>query len=72
MLNNHNGTVMRLLKEPNVDVNGKDDSGKTLLIMNMMDLSDPSCVEFTKFLLEKGADPNLTDVQGNSPLLLLT
>jgi ankyrin repeat protein len=71
MLNNHNGTVMRLLKEPNVDVNGKDDQGKTLLIMNMMDLSDPSCVDFTKFLLEKGADPNIKDVQGNCPLLLL-
>jgi ankyrin repeat protein len=71
MLNNHNGTVKRLLQEPGIDVNGKDDKGRTLLSMTMMDISDSSCIEFTKFLLEKGADVNMTDVEGNCPLVLL-
>jgi ankyrin repeat protein len=71
MLNNHIGTVKRLLQEPGIDVNGKDDKGRTLLSFAMMDLSDPSCIDFTKFLLEKGADVNMTDVEGNCPLVLL-
>ena len=70
MLNNHNGTVKRLLLEPNVDVNGKDEQGRTMLMMNMMDVSDPSCIDFTKFLLEKGADPIMSDLHGNTPLNL--
>jgi ankyrin repeat protein len=31
MLNNHFGTVKRLLQEETVDVNGKDDKGRTFL-----------------------------------------
>jgi len=71
MLNNHVGMVKRLLEEPSVDVNGKDDRGRTLLIMNMIDLSEPSCVNFAQFLLDKGADPNIADVDGNTPLHIL-
>jgi len=59
MLNNHTGTVKRLLQEPSVDVNGKDDEGRTLLILTMLELSDQSDVDFAKYLLEKGADPNI-------------
>jgi ankyrin repeat protein len=62
MLNNHIGTVKRLLQEESVDVNGKDDKGRTLLLMTMIDLSEPSCVNFAKYLLDKGADPNIGDL----------
>ena len=51
MLLNHQGTVKRLLEEESVDVNGKDEHGKTLLSMLMADLTDASCVDFAKFLL---------------------
>jgi ankyrin repeat protein len=68
MLNNHIGTVKRLLSEESVDVNGKDDKGRTLLLMTMIDLSEPSCVNFAKYLLDKGADPNIGDLDGNTPL----
>jgi len=40
-----------LLEEESVDVNGKDENGKTLLSMLMIDLTDPSCLDFAKFLL---------------------
>lgn len=36
--------------------------------MNMIDLSEPSCVNFAKYLLDKGADANIADVDGNTPL----
>lgn len=62
MLNNHLGTVKRFLQEENVDVNGKDDKGRTLLSMAMLNLEENNCVEFVKYLLDKGADPNLGDV----------
>lgn len=71
MLNNHLGTVKRLLNEANVDVNGKDDKGRTLLSMAMLNLEEPNCIEFAKFLLEKGADINMGDVDGTRPLHIL-
>jgi len=36
--------------------------------MTMIDLSEPSCVNFAKYLLDKGADPNIGDLDGNTPL----
>lgn len=71
MLNNHLGTVKRLLEEPGVDVNGKDDKGRTLLSMAMLNLEEAGCVEFSKFLLDKGADINLGDINGVTPLHIL-
>jgi ankyrin repeat protein len=71
MLNNHLGTVKRLLKEKVVDVNGKDDKGRTLLSMAMLNLEDSTCVEFAKFLISKGADVNLGDVEFVTPLHIL-
>ncbi len=34
----------------------------------MIDLSKSSCIELTKYLIEKGADPNKSDYSGNRPL----
>lgn len=71
MLNNHLGTVKRFLQEDNVDVNGKDDKGRTLLSMAVLNLEEPGCVDFAKYLLDKGADVNMGDVDKTTPLHIL-
>jgi ankyrin repeat protein len=71
MLNNHKGTVKRLLQEESVDVNGKDDNGRTLLSLAVSSVEEPGSVEFVKYLLDKGADPNLCDVNKKSCLHIL-
>ena len=39
--------------------------------MLMIDLSDASCLEFAKFLLDKSANPNISDLDGNTALHML-
>lgn len=68
MLKNHQGIVKELLKRDDIDVNGKDEKGRTLLTMAICDLSDPTVLDFVKFLIEKGADPSIADVDGNTCL----
>jgi len=63
MLKNHHGCVKRFLEEPNVDVNGKDDKGRTLIMLALCILDDDS-YDFISFLLRKGADPNIADLEG--------
>ena len=58
MLKNHQGCVKRLLEQPNVDVNCKDEKGRTLLLLSLFSMN-PESVEFIKYLLTKGADPNI-------------
>jgi len=36
--------------------------------MACVDLSKPGILDFIKFLLEKGANPNLADLEGKTPL----
>lgn len=67
MLKNHHGCVKRFLEEPNVDVNGKDDKGRTLIMLALCSLDDESH-DFISFLLKKGADPNIADLQGLASL----
>jgi ankyrin repeat protein len=45
MLKNHTGIVKELLKHE-VDVNGKDDKGYTLLHMACVDLTKPDVFDF--------------------------
>ena len=62
MMNNHHGVVKRLLQEPNVDINGKDEKGLTLLLMALMSIDVGGDFNFVKFLIEKGADINMADI----------
>lgn len=39
--------------------------------MAMLNLEEPTCIEFTKFLISKGADVNLGDVSMVTPLHIL-
>lgn len=67
MLKNHHGCVKRFLEEQNVDVNGKDEKGRTLIMLSLLRLDDESH-EFISFLLRKGADPNIADLEGQASL----
>mmetsp|Transcript_30558 Transcript_30558/g.46854 ORF Transcript_30558/g.46854 Transcript_30558/m.46854 type:complete len:84 (+) Transcript_30558:230-481(+) len=58
MLKNHEGCVKALLEYPEVDVNCKDEKGRTLLTLSLLDLRKGT-TDFVKYLLEKGADPNI-------------
>lgn len=67
MLMNHNGCVKRLLEEPGVNVNGKDDKGRTLIMLSLLVLDDDT-KDFVEYLLKKGADPNIADLEGMTTL----
>ena len=67
MLLNHEGCVKKFLGYPEVDVNCVDEGGRTLLTLALLDLGERT-LEFTKYLLQKGADPNKADVDGRATL----
>ena len=67
MLKNHNGCVKRFLEEEKVDVNGKDDKGRSLIMLALFILDEES-YDFVAYLLKKGADPNQVDLEGQSSL----
>lgn len=67
MLLNHEGCVKKFLSYPEVDVNCVDEKGRTLLTTSLLDLNDRT-VEFVKYLIGKGADPNKADVEGQASL----
>lgn len=71
MLMNHVGCVKQLLNYPEIEVNCKDEKGRNLLMLCLYNLNEGS-TEFISFLLEKGADPNMVDIQGRSALHHLT
>jgi ankyrin repeat protein len=62
MLKNHQGIVKSFLKLDSIDVNGKDDQGRTLLTMALVDLTDDDVVDFIKFLISKGANVKTADL----------
>jgi ankyrin repeat protein len=67
MVKHHHGIVKHLLEIEDVDVNCKDDKGRTLLSFALMEINEKS-VEFIKFLLEKGSDPNIIDIESQNAL----
>ena len=67
MLKNHYGCVKKLLEVEDIDVNCKDDKGRTLLSLALFQI-DCESKEFIQFLLAKGANPNLPDLEGNTTL----
>jgi ankyrin repeat protein len=56
-----------LLDEPNVDVNCKDEKGRTLLMLSLVSLNEDS-YDFIKYLLKKGADMSIADLDGQTAL----
>ena len=55
---NHSSIVKELLKSQDINVNSKDDEGRTLLALSMTDINSDS-VEFISMLItDKGADVN--------------
>jgi hypothetical protein len=50
MLKNHKGAVRKLLDQPNVNVNCKDEKGRTLLVLSLISMDDES-KDFIKYLL---------------------
>lgn len=50
-----------------IDVNCKDEQGRTLLTTALLDYTERT-PSFVKYLLEKGADPNIQDIKGQISL----
>ena len=64
MLKNHYGVVKKFLEKDEINVNGKDDNGRTLISLSLMNLTEET-FDFVEFLIkEKGGDPNIADIDG--------
>ena len=70
MMKNQQGCVKKFLGFEGVDVNCKDEKGRTLLTMALCDVTDTTA-DFVKYLLEKGADPNIKDIDGQTSMHFL-
>ena len=53
--------------EPHIDVNVKDEKGRSLIILSLL-VIDKDTHNFIEFQIKKGANVNITDFEGNSPL----
>lgn len=63
MLKGQIGCVKILLEQPGVDVNGKDENGRTLVSQSIEMLTEEGLVQLKYLLTEKNADPNIEDIQ---------
>jgi ankyrin repeat protein len=68
LLKGHSGIVTKLLKKPAIDVNCKDESGRTILSLATQMLSEETLEQMAYLLNEKAADPNIPDLEGNTAL----
>ena len=74
MMKNHFGIINKLLEYPDIDVNCKDDNGRTLLSNAIRNLTEKT-VNFAELIITKHkADISIADLQGNTALhhLMLT
>lgn len=71
MLKNHFGLVKYLLNQPAIDVNCKDEQGRTLISL-AAELTNGEALDYMTYLLrEKKADPNIADINHRVPLYYL-
>jgi ankyrin repeat protein/predicted DNA-binding WGR domain protein len=68
MMKNHYGIINKLLDYPDIDVNCKDDNGRTLLSNSIRILSEKT-VNFARLIIEKHkADITIPDLSGKTAL----
>lgn len=67
-LKGHMGLVDFLLKMPGVDVNFKNDTGQTLVSIACSSSIEKGLVEQVSYILDKGADPMIVDIDGFNSL----
>ena len=60
-----------LMSQDVVNVNCKDENGRTLLSHAMSALSEETLDYILTLIRDKGADPNIPDAKGNTPLMYL-
>ncbi|PAA55778.1 hypothetical protein BOX15_Mlig008630g1 [Macrostomum lignano] len=71
-LKGHMGLVPLIVKQPGVDIDAVDDSGRSLLFMACSSrLSESLCKQVRHLVEDMGASVTLTDADGNTPLHLL-
>lgn len=67
-LKGHFGLVDLLLNQPGVDINFKDDKGRTLVSIAASSKLVPELMDQLNYLLNKKADCSLADLEGYNPL----
>jgi len=71
MLKNHFGLVKYLLNQTDIDVNCKDEQGRTLISL-AVEITNEDALDYITYLLrDKKADPNIPDVNNRTPLYYL-
>ena len=68
VLKNHFSFVRKILDYPSLNVNCKDNNGKTMLMTSLCNMTEESYSYIKLLLEEKGADPNIADLSGRTPL----
>jgi ankyrin repeat protein len=72
---NRKDFVILLLEQPNININAvniDEMGGATALMINVSSITRDrqDITDFAELLLESGADPNIPDAQGNTPLTM--
>ena len=68
MLKNHFEIINKLLEYPNIDINCKDDNGRTLLSNSIRNINEKSVLFVEMIIMKHNADITIPDLKGNTPL----